>query len=261
MTHLDMKLIKCDFKPLTKRSVPGHSHKTYEWHYVVAGRCGFDIDERRLSINTGDLFVVEPGTVHGVRMRRRGDWLLQYILQVEMTKSDMPLLQAWLKEAGSSELMNVGSARHGLFARLHYDLNSHDPWLQAAATHRFSALLCESIARESPLDDAHPHIQACLRFMHQHLYELLSVDKLAAHLSLNKSYLIRLFKQHIGQAPLQYFTDMKMAVAARMLRDEKLPVQDVSDRIGYAAAAHFSRQFKQWSGMSPAHYVRAHQQD
>ena len=260
MTNIDMKIVKCEFKPLTKRSVASHTHDIHEWHYVVAGRCGFDINERRLSIQTGDLFVVEPGAVHGVRMRRSSDWLLQYILNVEMTDEDMEMLQAWNQEAGQGEVLNVGSARHALFARLHNDVSARDFWRHEAATHRFSALLCDTIAREAPKDDVHPHIQACLRYMNQHLYELLSVDDLAVHSELNKSYLIRLFKQHIGQAPLQYFTEMKMAMAARMLRDEKLAVQVVSERIGYAAAAHFSRQFKQWSGMSPAHYVRAHQQ-
>ena len=259
MTDIDMRLISCGFRPLTKRSVPSHAHGTIEWHYVIAGRCGFDIAKRRLSIATGDLFAVEPGSVHGVRMRRSEDWLLQYTAQAELIdEADHRLWKAWQKTAGTSEVISVGSDRNELFARLTHEMQTRDSWRMLAASHRFTALLCDCIAKKAPVEDSHPHVQACLRIMHQSLYELLSVDALAEHVNLNKSYVIRLFKQHVGQAPLQYFTDMKMAMAARMLRDENLSVQDVSERIGYAAAAHFSRQFKRWSGMSPAHYVKAH---
>lgn len=253
-----MNLIDCSFRPLTRSSVPSHAHQVIEWHYVVAGRCGFDISERRLDIVTGDLFAVEPGAVHGVRIRRRDDWLLQYIVHAEcVTAEDELLWRQWRKQAAGGAI-NVGSARHALFARLSNELQSPDRWRQRAASHRFSALLCDAIAREAPIDEAHPHVQRCLRLMHQSLHEILSLDEVAAELELNKSYLIRLFKQHIGQAPLQYFNDMKMQLAARLLRDGQHSVQEVSERIGYQAAAHFSRSFKRWSGISPSQYARIH---
>ncbi len=254
-----MKLVTCDFKPLTKSSVPSHAHQCIEFHYVLAGRCGFDIGKRKLEISVGDLFAVESGAVHGVRMRKRDDWLLQYTMHVECENDqDQALWKAWRKQAGAKEIIAVGSGRHGLFARLSNEIKSGDRWRQQAASLRFTALLCDAVAHEAPVDDTHPHVQKCLRLMHQSLYELLSVDDLADALGLNKSYLIRLFKQHIGQAPLQYFTELKMQVAARLLRDENMPVQDVAERVGYQAAAHFSRMFKQWSGLSPAHYLTAH---
>jgi AraC-like DNA-binding protein len=253
-----MKLIECGFRPLTKSSVPGHAHQSIEWHYVIAGRCGFDIGSRRLEIATGDLFAVEPGAVHGVRIRRPDDWLLQYTMHASSESAeDDELWQHWKKQAGKKEVITIGTARHALFARLSNELRSRDQWRQRAASLRFTALLCDCIAREAPIDDTHPHVQKCLRLMHQSLYEILSIDALSTAVGLNKSYLIRLFKQHIGQAPLQYFNDMKTQLAARLLRDGEVSVQEVSERIGYQAAAHFSRSFKRWSGLSPATYARS----
>ena len=245
MTNIDMKLLNCEFKPLTKASVPSHVHQYIEWHYVIAGRCGFDVNERRLEIAVGDLFAVEPGAQHGVRMRKRDDWLLQYIAHVELESAeDQDLWAAWQEHMGSREVQSIGSGRHALFARLSHELKSADPWQQRAASHRFTALICSCLANETPVDDTHPHIQNCLRFMHQSLYEILSIDHLAEQVGLNKSYLIRLFKQHIGQAPLQYFSHLKMELAADLLRSENMSVQEVAERIGYQGPAHFSRLFK-----------------
>ncbi|NRA37118.1 MAG: helix-turn-helix transcriptional regulator [Planctomycetes bacterium] len=253
-----MIIEQCAFKPLTRHSVPSHSHDCLEWHYVIAGNCGFDIGTDRLQIKAGDLFAIHPHSEHGVRMRKRSDWLLQYIVHAKCEHSgDHQLWKSWQQQTKHNKIMHIGSGRHGLFARLSNALSSQNTWQTKAASLHFEALLCDCLSNAPAVEDTHPYIQQCLRYMHQSLYEILSIDDLAAHIGINKSYLIRLFKQHIGQSPLQYFTHLKMMLAGQLLRDEKLQVQEVAERIGYQAAAHFSRVFKKWSGMSPQAFTNA----
>ena len=51
--------------------------------------------------------------------------------------------------------------------------------------------------------------------------------------------------------PQQYLTNLRMRLASQWISREKLPLDEVADRLGYASVAAFSRAFKRTTGKSP----------
>jgi len=79
-------------------------------------------------------------------------------------------------------------------------------------------------------------------------------DQLAALCHLSKSHFIRRFHRAVGMAPAEYGRDRRIAIAARMLHDEKLTIDQVAEQTGFSDRFHFSRAFKARLGISPAKY-------
>ena len=65
------------------------------------------------------------------------------------------------------------------------------------------------------------------------------------------------FATLVGEPPLTYLTRWRMHRAARLLRGQRLPVEEVAEQVGYETAASFSKAFKRSYGVSPAAYRRA----
>lgn len=75
----------------------------------------------------------------------------------------------------------------------------------------------------------------------------------AVHLSPN--YLANLFKKNAGITVNDYITQIRLAEAKRLLREEpSLLVQHVAERIGYKDGKYFTKLFKREVGMNPSEF-------
>jgi AraC-like DNA-binding protein len=66
-----------------------------------------------------------------------------------------------------------------------------------------------------------------------------------------------MFRQVYGMSAQHYRSTCKLRRAKLLLLDAGLSIAQVSEHMGYASCAHFSRQFKRWAGVSPAAFRRA----
>lgn len=93
-----------------------------------------------------------------------------------------------------------------------------------------------------------------IRYMYKHLYENLTLEKIVEEFDLSKSYLNAIFQKYTQHAPMDFFINLKMKWACRMLRTTDFYVYEVAQKMGYADQYYFSRIFKKIVGMSPKEY-------
>jgi AraC-like DNA-binding protein len=82
------------------------------------------------------------------------------------------------------------------------------------------------------------------------------IAELAVDCGMSPSKLKRLFKQIFGYSLFNYYQQFRMKEAARLLKEEKLPVSATGYRLGFTNLSHFSRVFKEHHGMKPKQYSR-----
>ena len=82
----------------------------------------------------------------------------------------------------------------------------------------------------------------------------MSVGTLAEHLSISEGYLSHTFKKETGLSPLNYLTQYRIHQAMDLLRDCRLRVYEVAEKVGYQDIAYFSSTFKKLTGQSPSDY-------
>ncbi|HEX8544044.1 MAG TPA: AraC family transcriptional regulator [Pseudomonas sp.] len=92
--------------------------------------------------------------------------------------------------------------------------------------------------------------------MEQGLATEFSLAALAAEAGMSAFYFSRLFRRATGQSPSQYFIQMRMAVARRLLLQSTLSVIEVALEVGYGSPSHFAHVFKRHTGITPREYRR-----
>lgn len=100
------------------------------------------------------------------------------------------------------------------------------------------------------------HVGRALALLHAEPAREWTVDALAREAAISRSALYDRFVQFIGVPPMQYLTQWRMQVAARLLRDGQAPVASIALEVGYESEAAFSRAFKRETGRPPATWRR-----
>lgn len=80
------------------------------------------------------------------------------------------------------------------------------------------------------------------------------IESLAAAVHLSPSRFMAIFREEIGCSPGKYFRQIQITRACKMLSDPAVSIAECSDRLGFADAFHFSREFHKFSGLSPSDY-------
>jgi Response regulator containing CheY-like receiver domain and AraC-type DNA-binding domain len=97
-------------------------------------------------------------------------------------------------------------------------------------------------------------VKACREYIYTHLYEEITVDKLAAVSGLNSSYLMHLFKKETGQTIACYIQKERIEEAKKLLQMTGDNISSIGSRLGFYDQAHFIKVFKKHAGTTPKHY-------
>ena len=101
-----------------------------------------------------------------------------------------------------------------------------------------------------------PLVARTLALLHGAAAHRWTLDALAARAGSSSSVLAERFSQLVGQPPMQYLTQWRMQLAARMLAESSAKVVAVADAVGYESEAAFSRAFKKSVGVAPTAWRR-----
>lgn len=96
-----------------------------------------------------------------------------------------------------------------------------------------------------------PRLIDILNYIEKNLDGDLSLSVLSRHGCLNANYLSNLFTEQMSISPVRYISQRRMHKAEEYLRHSKLSIGEIADHVGMSSAAHFSKKFKQYYGVSP----------
>ena len=104
------------------------------------------------------------------------------------------------------------------------------------------------------LDKYSPPIQRVMEYINLHLGEHISNDDLAANASMSISHLSKVFKKETGGTMTEYIALMRCKKAAGLLKKTDLPVQEISNYVGYSDNNYFVKVFKKIYDLTPSEY-------
>ena len=97
-------------------------------------------------------------------------------------------------------------------------------------------------------------LRRVLDYMHVHLGDEISLRHLAEVVQLSPHHFATLFKQSTGYAPHQYLLRQRVAQARHLLTKTRLPLSEISHRLGFPSQAHFTTMFRKLVGTTPGAY-------
>ncbi|MFF9425388.1 AraC family transcriptional regulator [Streptomyces sp. NPDC014746] len=96
-----------------------------------------------------------------------------------------------------------------------------------------------------------PVVGRALRLLQNDPAHPWTVASLAAKSGVSRAALARRFTELVGEPPMAYLTDWRLALAADLLRETDATVESVARQVGYSGAFALSAAFKRVRGISP----------
>lgn len=82
----------------------------------------------------------------------------------------------------------------------------------------------------------------------------ITISAIAQNLGISEGHLSHTFKKETDYTLLNYLTRFRIQKAMELLRDCRVKIYEVAERVGYRDITHFSATFKKVTGMSPSEY-------
>ena len=112
-------------------------------------------------------------------------------------------------------------------------------------------------APDAPVAELLQRIHACIAESYDDCN--FSIQEAANKLDMSASYLSQYFKQQTGETLTGYVAQLRIQKACTLLKTTTMPVQMISESVGYYNQNSFIRRFKQITGVTPGEYRRMNQ--
>lgn len=95
-----------------------------------------------------------------------------------------------------------------------------------------------------------------LRYIHTNLTKVNSIEDVANHFNLDRSYLSRLFKERTGLSMWDYVIMRRIHMFNYLIKDSN-SIEDTAYRVGFKNYSNFYRLYKKYMGMTPIEFKKS----
>jgi len=183
----------------------------------------------------------------------------------QFNTTNIEMLTAFLSPVVHLRANESSTRLNGVFALIDAEALDAPPGQEAVLTRLLEIVLIELMrSPELLLEQQHgmlaglmdPQIAPALRAFHTDIGQGWSVSSLAAEAHMSRSAFSERFNTLVGQPPMMYVLQWRMAIARDALRAGRQSISDIALATGYGSASAFSTAFTRTVGRSPARFTR-----
>lgn len=225
----------------------------YIMHLVTKGRGKLIIDKKTFDVEEGDCFIVPPNVMTSYTADPIDPfsyyWIgfggidaLELLIKAGFLSNDTYVIHPVHYRTILKRLINVTN------------VNSANGTAEYVLIGELYLIFADMINATSREDGEAVYMEEALRFIKNNYQEFTTVQDIADHLGIDRTYLFRLFKKEINISPIDYLINLRIENAKLMLINTNKPIKEISQLIGYSSYTSFVRSFKNKCGISPNEY-------
>ncbi len=225
--------------------------------YCTAGKGILQAGGQEHTVERGDLIVLPKGQAHQYWADSKYPWSIYWLHFDGILASQ---LMGLLCPEGNAAIHNIGlqpqvlATFESLFD-LRFTATSRTRFIHGChQTQQLISLLAILARSHSKRAGQAINMERVQTFMQQHLHSNFSLEELAKHMRSSKYHFSKKFKDLTSQSPMQYFIQLKMQHAGKLLDTSEQSIKRIAASLGYDDPYYFSRLFKKQIGLSPAQY-------
>lgn len=237
-----------------------HTHQFTELFYVLHGEGVFYIEREKVPVKTDDLIIINPNVEHTEKTFPNNP--MEYIVfGVEGLAFSFPEHDQAYGRGYS--FYSYGSDKNQFinFAQLMmHEFQDKKPGFEKVC-HGLLEVLLVYISRKQKLsvisESSFQLSKECAiakRYIDTNYAQDITLDSLADLTHINKFYLAHSFTECIGQSPISYLTERRLAACKELLISSNLSVTQIANSAGFSSQSYFSQIFNKKVGMSPRQY-------
>lgn len=236
--------------PDPNRVLPTFARQRFRIHCITDGYGHLKTPEQELFLSKGYGFIIFPGTTPNYHPDRDRPW--EYFWMSFSGKLAEKLIEAsCITRQSPMFRFNCSSME----MRILLSNFCRAKLMQNTTEKELADYLCELFRQITPYQSGKKsksqYFELCLKFIHEHYSENISIQDIANHVAIDRTYLYKLFKSELGISPQTYLIDQRIAQACKLLRATDLNVTEIALSVGFKDFSNFSRQFKKREGISP----------
>lgn len=253
-----------------------HNHEYIELVYVYSGQCLHFVENQSFEMKTGDLCILAPNAMHAISACEDDAVLVNIMMSQK------------LFDASFLKMMHRGPALFEFFESVLYERKvspyiiyptGNDEWMHDLVLHMVKErkekdyLYNESVSlmvrqmfihilRNYELmaivSDPICHMQenrivALMGYIAVN-YRSITLAQTADFFGYNRAYMSQILSQYTGKTFTVLVNEEKMKNAAKLLKETRLNLTEISMEVGCYDASHFTHKFKKIYGMTPTEY-------
>lgn len=253
---------------------PEHGHDYTEFMYVYAGNITHVIDGKRITLQSGDILLLNKHIRHSILRAGDGDIGINFILSnaflqyvFHNVKND-DVMSGFLSRNfdpnGEGEYLffqtkDVFPIRN-LMDNLIFALANRMPEGGGILSQLVSLLLSylsfykETLQSGLRITSPDTLLRQAVTSYLERQYPDATLTDLADRLGYSAEYLSHRITAVCGSSFRSLLMQRRLEVAARLLRESKLPVEEIIRTVGYENQSHFHRMFRKAYGTTPHKY-------
>ena len=257
-------------------SIPSeHYHDAYEILYLISGDLYYLIGNQSYHVVSGSLLLIRMNDVHKL-INRNGSTFERVTLLFQeeylrglLTEESVfhPLAPF---QSGSGTIRIRGSEQgfiEDIFGKMiteqTNELSESNLYLKILLTELliFIQRKIDSGSQQHHLSSNrfHQHIPKVVHYINHHYNQRLTLDDISKRFYLSPSHLSRTFKESTGCTLIEYVNTIRVKQACCYLKESKLSVSDIAERVGFENLTHFGRTFKSIVGLSALKFRKSYE--
>lgn len=248
-----------------------HTHDEYEIYYLVEGERYYFIEASTYHIKKGNLVFINCNQIH-----KTGQYGNSYHERIAIEFQPEPF-SSFLACTGELSLtdffqngpliLELSKERQkyvlALLDSIAAEMRLRDPGYRMMTMTKLAKLLFFSLRlwhSGHPLSSAsvksstHQKVSEVAAYIAAHYASAKSLDHIAKHFYISKSYLSRIFKEITGYTVTEYLNVNRIQEARRLLLHTSLPVSAIAQMLGYESITYFEKVFRTYTETSPLKY-------
>lgn len=239
-------------KRLTARP---HMHKAIEMIYMVSGSCVAVADNKRFTLQEGDLYISFPDQIHYYHFSQPIEVYI-IIFYPEMLYGLEQELMQMVPENNVIHIVEGSRTHTALDNLIHSD---PDTSLTVKAGY-LNLLMADAMTQMTLTPGRQPGsttLKSILNYCENHYRENLTLEDASATLHISTYHISRLLNKRVGKGFSDYINSLRINEACSIL--ESYPnrrISDVSEAVGFGSIRSFNRAFQKVMKTTPVSYKK-----
>jgi len=202
-------------------------------------------DHQVVQVKKGDTLFFHIDDIHGYACKN-DKWDFIWINMKQPFLFDFTLLQKY-------HILPLPDER-SLLREMIAHLKSQNQIQQNLACSMLPTLLYHYLKEiHAPTEQSY-NITPALNYIWEHIEQTIQIDDLADIMFLSPRRFRDVFQMATGQTPARYISGLRLDTAKELVRQTRMPIARIADKMGYGNQFYFSKVFKRKYGLPPLAY-------
>ncbi|AVQ33728.1 AraC family transcriptional regulator [Staphylococcus muscae] len=245
----------------------GTPHTGYEYqvtkhavlHVVMSGSGTFSYNGQTHFLETGDIFLLQRGMNVNYTASLDDPWIYYWVgfsgqLVNDYLNRTQLIDNPVITHTDTSTISKL--VERMCYTAQSYTIEQSDDIQHMSDLYNLLYALYQVSPKKFDQQEAgiYENVREAIRYMNRFYMQAITIEQVARHVNISRSYLYKLFKQNLDQSPQSYLMQLRMSQAAKLLHETSLQSKEIAARVGYHEPLMFSKAFKKFFGVTPTMY-------